>query len=97
MMFISCYCNPIYNKYAILLCFIFDHHKKNLISQIIITKLCLSRKFQINSFLIFSKAIFHRRKLNLPPSKNSDPPDAENFKDAHIEKTLKDGALSGVG
>ena len=77
--FIGFYCTSIYKKYVILLCFIFNHHKTFLISKIIITKLCLSHKFQINSFLVFSKAIFCCIKLNQPPSKSFDYPDAENI------------------
>ena len=50
-----------------LLCFICNNHKTLIISQIIIAKLCLSKKFQINSFMIFSKDIFCCRKPNIPP------------------------------
>ena len=34
MRLIYCYCNSIYNKYIIVLCFIFNHYKTFLISQI---------------------------------------------------------------
>ena len=64
---ISCYCTLIYNNDVVLLCFICNHHKTLLISQIIITKICLSHKFQINYFLLFLKAIFPLQTLNPLP------------------------------
>ena len=75
----SCYFTLNYNKNVILSCFICNHHKTLLISQIIITKHFLSQKFQINSFLMFSDIIFCCRQLNLPPSKDFDLPDAANI------------------
>ena len=53
--FVSCYCALICNEYVIVLCFIINHHKTLLISQIIMKKICLSQKFRINSFRDISK------------------------------------------
>ena len=55
---------------------------------VIITKLCSSHKFWINSFVIFPNTIcFCCRQVNLLPSKSFYPP---------THQTLKDGSLSGV-
>ena len=48
----------IYTEYVILLCFVINHYKTLLISQIIITNLCLSHKFIINSFCDIFKVHF---------------------------------------
>ena len=79
LMFISCYCTSIYNKYVILIFFISNLHKAMLISQMIITKPFLYHKFRINSFVTFSNTIVCCRQLNLPNSKSFDCPYAANI------------------
>ena len=94
--FISCYFTLIYNKYAILLCFIGNHHKNLLISQIIIAKICLSCRFRINSFVTFSNNFFLADNYIYHLPKTLIALTQQTLKDAHIEQSLKDKALSGV-
>ena len=96
--FIGFYCTSICKKCIILLCFILNHHKTLLISQIIITKICLSHKFRINSFPVFSKAIFGCRQVNQPPTNSFDHPyTAKNRKTPtqikHWKKDLYQGSV----
>ena len=79
LMFISWYCTFIYKKYVVLSCFIFNRHKTLLVSQIIITTLCLSQKFRIKSFVIFSNTIFCCIQLNIIPSNSFDCPNSANI------------------
>ena len=93
---ISCYCTLIYNNDVVLLCFICNHHKTLLISQIIITKLCLYHKFKINSSLTFSKAIFTADNLINHLLISPITQKQQKFKGSHTENILKYRALSGV-
>ena len=62
----------------------FVHNQKTLfISKIITTKLCLSHKFQINSFCDISKSSTFQTQ--------------QTKKEFHTEQTFKNGALLGVG
>ena len=97
LMFISCYCTSIYKKYVMLLGFICNHHKTQLISQIIITTLCLSHKFRINYFCDSFKGHFRLQTTESTTfSKDLITWTQQAIKDAHIEQTLKNGALLGV-
>ena len=64
------------HHFIILLC---NHHKNLVVSQIITTKVCLSRKFRINYFVIFSKGIFCFKRVNILPSNSFDRPDVANI------------------
>ena len=67
IMFICSYCSLSTRNTSIYYVSFFHHHKNMLISQIIITKFCLSHKFRINYFCDIFKGHFLLQTLNVLP------------------------------
>ena len=96
--FTSCYCTFIYTEYIILLYFGINHHRTLIISQIIITKLCLSHQFIINSFCDIFKRHFLAADTEYSTfSKALTVQTQQTKKYSQTEQILKDGDLSWVG
>ena len=95
--FISFYCTLLYNKYVILLCYIFDHQKNLLISQIITTNFAYFENIESIPFCHFQRPFFAADNLIFHLSKSSISHMQQTLKHAHTEKTLKYGALLVAG